>query len=495
MINRSPLQPAFSCDHLPAGSRLGLAVSGGADSVALLRLAHRLAGPRGWTLQVLHLDHCLRGEHSRTDRSFVEQTAAELGLACTVEQVDVGLLARERQIGLEDAGRLVRSGWFARLLLGGELDAIATGHTLDDQAETVLAKLLRGAWTAGLAGIHPAVRASELTGAELTGTDRTGAAQRHKTSGVHKEGMLVRPLLAVRREELRSWLTTLGQPWREDITNQDPQFTRNRIRHELLPVLTSFFPSVAERLAQISELALAEEHYWQAELDRLLPKLLLPGRPVRGGGRSNTAGSSSAAGSQERCVALETTSLLTLHTALQRRVVRAVAAQLGESLDFAQTMRALALLYGSPGSTARREQLSGHLHVERSTRELRFVAVQNPRHSTDEMVSVPVPGAGEGFGVRLRLRYPGKEPQPPAFLRGPRPGDRVRLRYSGGSPKKIKEVLERMGVPPHERPVWPVLEWQGEVVWVRGAQLDLSARAALLTISEEQLPEGSSARV
>ena len=136
-----------------------------------------------------------------------------------------------------------------------QLDAVATAHTLDDQAETVLAKFLRGAWTEGLAGIVPKLE-------------------------VPKERS-VRPLLGATRAEVEAYLGELGQDWREDSSNRHLTFTRNRIRHELLPLLEGWNPRLREHLAQMAAIARDEEVWWQAELARLAPQLILPGRPVR----------------------------------------------------------------------------------------------------------------------------------------------------------------------------------------------------------------------
>ena len=509
VVSRAPALPAFSLQALPPGTRLGVAVSGGADSVALLRLAHTLAGRQGWTVRVLHVQHGLRGEASLADARFVAALAAELSLDYDLDhdtiQADAAALARERWIGVETAGRLLRYGWFRRLLAGNQsgqaLDAIATGHTLDDQAETVLAKLLRGAWTAGLAGIYPTVAARDLPG-DL-------AAQAYPAQERPAQGVLVRPLLGTRRDELRSWLAAIGQPWREDASNRDLEFTRNRIRHQLLPALVEFNPQVAEQLAHIGVLAREDEIYWQAELDRLLPGLLLPGRPVRGGGRA----ASTLPG--ERSLAIEVERLRALKPALARRVLRAAAARLGPApgpglgpglgleLPFAETARALALLAGPVGSTARREQLTAELRVERTPRELRFVYSETQGSTTQagtqaglpvQAVSIPVPGEGEGFGVRLRIEpapdwVPEAAPQPAATLRAARPGDRVRLRYSSGAPKRVKEVLERMGVPAPDRAGWPVLAWRGEIVWLRGAVLEPTPLSSRLAISVDPVSE------
>jgi tRNA(Ile)-lysidine synthase len=165
---------------------------------------------------------------------------------------------------IEEAARRVRYGWFRQLMAAGEVDAVATAHTRDDQAETVLGKFLRGAWTEGLSGIHPVVE--------------------------FPEGRILRPLLATSRGEVEAFLKSLGQSWREDSSNQHLTFTRNRIRHELLPLLETWNPQMREHLAQMAELARDEEAWWQAELARLAPQLIMPGLPVRGGGRAASDG-------------------------------------------------------------------------------------------------------------------------------------------------------------------------------------------------------------
>ncbi len=450
--------PFFSRAALPPGTRLGLAVSGGSDSVALLRLAVEMAGRSGWTLRVLHVEHGLRGEPSLADSRWVDALAQELGLACDVLRGS----AAGGAAGLEEAGRQLRYGWFKQLL-GSELDVIATGHTLDDQAETVLGKLLRGAWTAGLGGIHPAVPAADLPG-----------------DAAPTRGLVVRPLLRARREALRAWLQAIGQSWREDETNASLAFTRNRIRLRALPMLGEVNPRAAEHLAQVSVLAREDESYWQNEVERVLPGLLLPGKPVRGGGRASSTLPGAAT------LAMEADRLRALPPALRRRVLRAAAGQLGAQLDSLETDRVFGLLEGAAGSTARREQLTAAVRAERTARELRFV-VEAPDRSPDTAMPVAIPGEVIGFGVQLHVSHASGMPQQPALLRAARPGDRVQLRYSSGAPKRIKEVLERMNIAPGRRADWPVLAWEGELVWVRGAVLEPTPKNTQLVITASAL--------
>jgi len=211
-------------------------------------------------------------------------------------------------------------------------------------------KLLRGAWTEGLSAIHPIITLPK--------------------------GKILRPFLQTRRAEIESFLKQSNQSWRDDSTNTDTAFTRNKIRHELLPQLRTYNPNLDQALANLAELAREEESRWQAELARILPQLLLPGKPVRGGGRavSTTPGQST--------ISIELDRLRTLDPALRRRVLRAAARQLGARLSFDETSRLLALcgfrpsLSGNAPTVAARTgaslHLSNHLRADRSPRELRL---------------------------------------------------------------------------------------------------------------------------
>lgn len=431
-------------EHFRPGMRVGIGVSGGADSVALLCSLAAKRQECGLVLTVLHVHHGIRGAAADADAEFVAALAARLELRFLRHNVDTPARARSEQETVEEAARNLRYAWFEKLLAQRELDVVATAHTLDDQAETVLYKLLRGAWTEGLAGIFPIV-------------ERSG-------------GTIVRPLLRTRRAEIEAWLRERGQSWQEDATNQDVSYTRNRIRHQLLPVLAEYNPRVAAQLAQLAAIARDEDAYWQAELARLLPSLLLPGKAVRGGGRS------SSTHPDEKALAIEVERLRLLHPALRRRVLRAAVAQLGGSASFDQTELLLAMCEARAG---RRETLTGQLRAERTPRELRLIRGELlPSADGLPEYEVPVPGeiTAEAFRLRLTLTA-AAEKASAARLRIHRPGDRVRLRYSQG-PKRIKEVLERMQVPAGRRKQWPVLEWQGEIVWMPGVELESPVAAA-----------------
>jgi tRNA(Ile)-lysidine synthase len=217
----------------PAGSRIGVAVSGGADSVALLRLLLELQEELGAVLSVVHLNHKLRGAASDADEKFVAKLAETHRLTLHVERANVAAKAKREKANLEDAGRRARYDFFARLVAEKKVDRVAVAHTADDQAETVLAHILRGTGVAGLGGIHP------------------------------QTGSVVRPLLHVRRAELRAYLRSKKQKWREDATNRDTSRMRARIRKKLLPLLErQFQTATVEHLVALAEFAREDERFF-----------------------------------------------------------------------------------------------------------------------------------------------------------------------------------------------------------------------------------------
>jgi tRNA(Ile)-lysidine synthase len=464
--NRPP-NLAIDTTQLKPGLRLAVGLSGGADSVALLRTLAARGKELGLVLHAAHLHHGLRGEEADGDLAFARALAAELGLPFHEARVDTAAEARARleagQTGpgkptetIEEAARRLRYGWFRELMASGEVEAVATAHTRDDQAETVLAKFLRGAWTEGLSGIHPVVE--------------------------FPEGRILRPLLGATRAEVELYLGSLGQSWREDSSNRHLTFTRNRIRHELLPLLESWNPRLREHLAQMASLARDEEAWWQAELTRLGPQLLLPGRAMRGGGRG---GGRAASDLLAPSLSIDVTRLAALAPALQRRLLRHAAEELGAAVDFPATeaLRALALT----GRAGQKRELAQGLRAERTPRELRLavlpaapVGVTTSKAALEYTVTVPGEVTAQAFGLRLRIEAdapsglaggPPPAPGRTATLRNWRPGDRVRLRYSA-SPRKVKEVLERLRVTGSSRALWPVLELDGSIVWMQGAEVE-----------------------
>ena len=242
-----------------------LAVSGGADSVALLSLFLRLCaaaeeagGQAFWRLHVAHLNHRLRGQESDEDADFVRRLAAASGISCTVGARDVRAYAETNGGGMEAAAREVRYEFLRTTAVAQGCDRIATGHTMNDQAETVLLRLLRGAGVRGLAAMRPVTSAPRFT---VTPTREEGEMQdeAEAETDLTRYPLLIRPLLCLTREEIEAYCRQHGLAFRDDVTNDSRAYTRNRLRHEAMPVLRAIAPRVVERLAHTAEVLAGEE--------------------------------------------------------------------------------------------------------------------------------------------------------------------------------------------------------------------------------------------
>lgn len=211
------------------------AVSGGADSVALLALLRDCANKGGIRLEAAHFEHGIRGEESRSDARFVQKLCEEWGIVCHMGACDVPALASERHVGLEQAARDARYAFLRRVKTEIGADCIALAHHMDDQAETVLMHLLRGAGLRGASGMAA------------------------------REGDLYRPLLNVRKSELVAFLRENGIPWCEDSTNAQADTPRNRLRLEALPALEAAYPGAARALCRFAGIASREDDYMSAQ--------------------------------------------------------------------------------------------------------------------------------------------------------------------------------------------------------------------------------------
>ena len=255
-----------------AGDRVCVAVSGGSDSVALLRVLLELRTELGIVVSVAHFNHGLRGEASEADEAFVAELARQYDLEFFCGRGNVRDHALTSKLSVEAAARELRYRWLTSLPESHRLDEIATGHTLDDQAETVLLKFLRGAGTRGLAGIYPEIAIGAESQDPFQPTERGPEEPLHWDNDPRQPGArIVRPLLEVTREEVELYLTALGQTWREDESNLDHRFARNRVRHELLPLLgRGYNPNLQRVLSDAAELSRAEEEYWRVLVEREL---------------------------------------------------------------------------------------------------------------------------------------------------------------------------------------------------------------------------------
>jgi tRNA(Ile)-lysidine synthase len=433
------------------GDRVGVACSGGPDSVALLRLLLELRGELGVSILVMHLNHQIR-ETSATDRAFVGELARAHGVTLMDTEFDVPAFAREQRTSLEDTGRIARLAFFDKTLREGVVERVATGHTRDDQAETVLMKLLRGSAADGLAGLYPSLE--------------------------RRPGWVIRPMLELRRVDILEYLRELEQPWREDESNQDVTFLRNRVRHRLVPMLErDFNPSVVENLAQTAEIFRDESDFWQTFVRVTLPELWR---------RADVGGS------------LDVSRFAQYPRAVQRQLVRAIAAELGIGVEFQHIERVLRL--AAPGMAGKLVPLRKGWKVRRGSNSLHWSredAEDPPTQPFEYALAIPgnmrVPETGSAFSTAVggkTLQADGR-PQgddPSALIdravvngglvvRNWRPGDRFYPQHSGG-PKKIKELLTMRKITGRERELWPVVAAGERIVWLRGWGIAADAVAA-----------------
>jgi tRNA(Ile)-lysidine synthase len=450
---------------LRAGERVGVAVSGGADSVALLLLLIELRKQLGIVLSVAHFNHKLRGKDSEADEKFAAKLAEKYGLAFHAGRADIAAKARSNKANLEDTARRARYQFFARLVEDGRVDKLAVAHTADDQAETVLAHILRGTGLAGLGGIHPVV------------------------------GHVVRPLLGVRRAELRAYLRSKKQTWREDATNRDTTRMRARIRKKLLPILEKQFQAaVVEHLATLAELAREDEAFLGALADDRMRRCVekdtgsakISAADLLDLSRKKdftTEGTERTEGEAEKNFAVSGRMVRRIVGELKPREGQLNAAHVRSILELAESGENGKCLSLPGGVEVRREQDSlifraGDAIAKANRRKpLEFERAIN-LHGMQVDVSVPELGCVFRFRV---IDWPAKRGdtiekgfvldrnalQSPLVLRNWRPGDKLRP-CGHRSAHKLKRLLNQKRVSRWEREGWPVLTSGGALVWARG---------------------------
>jgi tRNA(Ile)-lysidine synthase len=445
-----------------AGDRVAVAVSGGADSVALLRVLLNLREELGIVLAVAHLNHGLRGEESQADEAFVAELAKQQQLEYFPGRGDVRDHALTSKLSIEAAGRELRYRWLAQLAAEQRFDAVATAHTLDDQAETVLLKFLRGAGTRGLAGIYPVLRLGD--GVVYGPPD--GMPFQILTAGRTNDfARIIRPLLSVSRDKVETYLESLGQPWREDETNLDRRFTRNRVRHDLLPLLErEFNPNIRALLSDAAEVSRAEEEYWQTITQQELSLRVKPGEEALAEGHRLSLGS-----------------FADLPLALQRRILKRFVEDACIAIDFDHVEK---LLRCATGTLARAELPRGWLaerkHDCLKLRQLESATESPPGYEYVLLVPGEVHIAELGLTLRastLAEEFAREVADPSlldAALIGPqlsvrnwRPGDRFWPAHSR-SQEKLKRLFAEKRIPAEQRAGWPVILLGTEILWVRG---------------------------
>jgi tRNA(Ile)-lysidine synthase len=465
---------------LQPGDRVGVCVSGGADSVALLRLLLELQERLGVVLCVVHFNHQLRGPASDADEKFVAKLAAQHKLPFHQGHENVAARAKREKTNLEDTARRARYGFFAKLLEQEKLTKLAVAHTADDQAETVLAHLLRGTGLAGLAGIHPT------------------------------SNHVVRPLLKIRRSALRTYLKDRKQTWREDPTNRDTTRLRARIRKKLLPLLENQFqPATVEHLSALATFAREDNAYLDcaaaSRVDALckrasgtisihISELLTGPEPgsneLARSGRPNPRAPRPLRLSQGDSTQLQC-------KAITRRVIRQMVRQAKPQPGQLTAAHVEAVVHlAEQGENGSFLPLPGGLEVRRENDQLQF-RTKSPsgkkaqpsqkrfEHQidfagTESLMLIEVPCLACIFRFSM-IDWPPKRRETsgtgsvldwqalrlPLVLRSWRPGDQFR---PSGHRKahKLKRLLNEKRISRWEREGWPVLTSAGVIVWARG---------------------------
>ncbi|MBP8973505.1 MAG: tRNA lysidine(34) synthetase TilS [Anaerolineae bacterium] len=471
------------------GDRVVIGVSGGADSLALLHALLALRERLGIALHVATLDHGLRGAAGAEDAEFVRRTALDWGLPVTVGRSDAAHVARSHRLSVEEAARQVRYTFLLRVARQVGAARIAVGHQRDDQAETVLMHLLRGSGLSGLRGMLPATPLSEYHLLE----DAAIACDPPLDSLPATPGawpVLIRPLLDLSRQEIDGYIAAQGLTPRLDATNQDTTYFRNRLRHEVLPLLETLNPNVREALARTADVLRADADLVRAAGEAALARAL----------RSATADA----------VVLDRAAWDGLPLSSKRHVIRAAVWRLRPALrdvTFEHVEQALAVI--ASGQVGAQATLPGGLALRVGYDALIIAgAGAGLVEGGDDAPALPGAGAGPVFGPGEQVEIvcggwafsarpllpdddlPALHADPLAaalvvpagarlWLRARRPGDRFCPRGMGGRSQKLSDTLINLRVPAGWRDRVPLLVVDDAIAWfVAPAARGLRARVA-----------------
>jgi tRNA(Ile)-lysidine synthase len=512
-------------------------VSGGPDSLCLLHLLRRLAPEWGLCLHVAHLNHGLRGAEADADAVFVAELAAMWGLPCMVGRADVAGLAAEMGLSLEEAARQARYRFLAEVARGDDRPAssrdfsrspvIAVGHNADDQAETVLMHFLRGSGVAGLRGMLPRVLLSEYrlgeptplgpsfdklrTGSSLAGKGGAllpsparggaggevarrggGGGEVARRGGGGGEVWLVRPLLGTPRAAIVAYCVEHGLQPRFDRSNEDTTFFRNRLRHELLPIMETYNPQIREVLAHTAEVLAGDYEVLRPAVEEAWAEV----SPAHAG-ESWDEGPGAA-------VYFRLAAWRGLSIGLQRATIREAIHRLRSHLrniNWEHVERAVWL--AREGGTGQRATLAAGLELQIGYTTLRVAAegsawpADTPQVNGSLRLNAPgVMEIGAGWQVIVRRLHRAELPAdfaanpdpwtayldadvvgPEPILRPRQPGDRFQAYGLDEHSAAVNEFMINLKVPRDTRGRWPLLVGKCGIAWVCG--LRLAARAAI----------------
>jgi tRNA(Ile)-lysidine synthase len=429
------------------GDHILLAYSGGPDSTCLLSLLQALREEIPFSLSLAHLNHGLRPAAAE-DEAFVRQMAQRFSLPLVIRRVKVRSYARRHRLNLEEAGRQLRYTFLEETRQKLRATKIATGHTMDDQAETFLLRLFRGSGPRGLAGIYP-----------------------------QTETKVIRPLLGLRRHQVETYLKETGLPFCLDESNLDRRYRRNRLRLELIPLLEKRFdPKVVDHLARAADILRAEEEFLNQIEEQEAARVMREEGEV---------------------VLLDSQALSELHLALARRLVRRFLAKLRGDLREVNFREVEAIRRLEPGQEIhlRRRiklvRLGSHILEKKTLNQWRRYQLL-----WDGKGVVTIPGLGLKFSGRI---VKGSELPPfndteraclradllrwPLLLRPRQPGDSYQP-FGATKPRKLKEIMSDRRLPASLRPFLPVFLSGKHIIWVPGCPV---AEAFKVSLADDEV--------
>ncbi|MFQ5613075.1 MAG: tRNA lysidine(34) synthetase TilS [Anaerolineae bacterium] len=462
------------------GDSIVIGVSGGPDSLCLLDVLHRLAPGLDLRLSVAHLNHGLRGAEAKADAAFVQAVAAGRGLPFHGGRRDVAALAAGRKLGLEEAARQARYAFLTEIARSADAKRVAVGHNADDQAETVLMHFLRGSGLPGLRGMLPALPLKEY---------------RFLKGDVDPGLMLIRPLLEVPRPGIEAYCRARGLQPRFDRSNLDTTFFRNRLRHELLPLLESYNPNIRAVLRRTAQVTAGDYEVLRARLEADWQRVVRDETP--------------------EAITCDLGAWQALPVGLQRAILRRAIQRLRPGLrniDFRHVERAVEGLASGPVRSGLRVTLPDQLLLTVvydtfviAGEDYRGPAPGLPYLASSEPLPVAVPGRTPlpeaGWTLQAKLLAPGAidratiraaagwECYLDAGVVGPRPwlrprlaGDRFQPLGLAGHSKRLNEFMINAKIPPFQRPSIPLLISEaGDICWVCGWRVDHRARVTTAT--------------
>ncbi|WMI80850.1 tRNA lysidine(34) synthetase TilS [Anaerotignum sp. MB30-C6] len=439
----------------PHGSTIVVGVSGGADSIALLHILKVFSEEQNWSLTAIHVHHGLRGNEADKDRTFVEETCRKWEIPCKVFYFDVAQEAKKRGLGTEEMGRVLRYETFEKESKGG---LIAVAHNRNDQGETILMRLCRGAGVSGLVGIRPV------------------------------RDTIIRPLLFCTRKEIEEYCEVNKLSYCQDSTNFENTYTRNRVRNQILPLLEEIYPKATEHIAQTAEIIAEEEEYLQAQAQGLFQKAL--------------------EGLEKDKISLSLEALLDMHKVMRKRVFAMALFKLGAKKDVGaihfDSLEGLLFQESGKGFNLPNRMMAqknyGSLVIKKSKMQSKgfsYTLMEN------EEIYIPEANILVSTWICTEKKTENNEDcctkqfdydkiGCKLFCRTRQKGDSLAIRNGR---KKLKDFMIDEKIPREERDVLPLIAFEGEILWVLGKRISAAyqpdeATKRFLTVQIRRFTEG-----